>query len=128
MAAEIPPAATRACVVTWAPTTAARRRQRGFDHAELLAAEVAAALGSRAMNLLRRHPGIPQTGLTPGERRANRPRFTVAAPVDGSVLIVDDVVTTGTTLSTAGECIVRAGAASVIGVSAAATPLKHTPD
>ena len=55
--------------VTWVPTTSARRHERGFDHAELLARAVARLLARRAVRLLRRGPGGPQTGLAAAERR-----------------------------------------------------------
>jgi predicted amidophosphoribosyltransferase len=83
------------------PTTAARRRQRGFDHAGLLAGEVARLLGTPCRDLLRRLPGPPQTGLGAAERRAG-PRFSPAdRPPSGALLLVDDVVTTGATLTRA---------------------------
>ncbi|MDQ3946823.1 MAG: hypothetical protein M3357_17035, partial [Actinomycetota bacterium] len=48
-------------VVTWPPTTPARRRQRGFDPAEWLARRVARELSLPARGLLRRRPGPAQT-------------------------------------------------------------------
>ena len=48
--------------VTWAPTTAARRRARGFDQGELIARIVSRALGVRCGRFLARTPGLPQTG------------------------------------------------------------------
>ncbi|MDQ4133009.1 MAG: ComF family protein, partial [Actinomycetota bacterium] len=42
--------------VTWAPTTARRRRQRGFDHAQLLARAVARRMAVPCVALLRRRP------------------------------------------------------------------------
>ena len=128
MAAELPPSAVASCIITWAPTTDARRRQRGFDHAELLATQVAAALDRPAVRLLRRRAGAPQTGLTLAARRSNSPRFAPCGHVRSCVVVVDDVVTTGTTLAAAAAALLEAGASSVIGLVAAATPLKHAPD
>src|SRR5688500_14690893 len=48
-------------VVTWAPTSASRRRQRGFDQAELLARAVARRAGRPVARLLSRRPGPPQS-------------------------------------------------------------------
>ena len=56
-------------VVTWAPTGDARRRQRGFDQAELIARHLARQLGLPCRRLLTReeHSG-PQTGRSRSER------------------------------------------------------------
>jgi predicted amidophosphoribosyltransferase len=115
-------AAARAQAVTWAPTTPARRRQRGFDQAELLARAVAHRLDLPAVALLRRLPGPPQTGRTRAERRT-LPAFAPgprASP--GRVLLVDDVLTTGATLSAAGRALRRAGAEEVIALVAGRRP------
>jgi predicted amidophosphoribosyltransferase len=117
-------------VVSWPPTTAARRRERGFDHAELLARRVATRLRLPVRATLKRHDTTPQTGRTAADRRTG-PVFTAkraaarrqAAPV---VLLVDDVATTGATLSRAAQALLRGNAAkSVIAVTIARTPLKH---
>lgn len=103
-------------VVTWAPTTDQHRRQRGFDHAELLARRVAAELGVPCRSLLRRLPGPAQTGRHAAARRSDGPRFAVvtgAVPHGARVLVVDDVVTTGATLRAAVEAIAGAGGRAV---------------
>ena len=110
-------------VVTWAPTSPARRRRRGYDHAELVARQVAAQLGLPARRLLQRdrHCG-PQTGLGRAER-LHGPRFAVSPrAVSARVLVVDDVVTTGATLDGARNALKRAGAGRVIIAAVAATP------
>lgn len=111
-------------VVTWAPTTETHRRERGFDHAELLARAVASRLGVPHRRLLLRTPGAtPQTGLASAPRRGGPRRFdTRTAPRDARVLVVDDVATTGTTLRDAALSLRDAGAASVLAVTAARTP------
>ena len=107
-------------LVTWAPTTELRRRSRGFDHAELLARKVGSrARTCRAWSVLARLPGPPQTGRTLLERR-DGPQFLARRTVKGaSVLLVDDVVTTGATLSNAALALRSVGAAHVVGVAAA---------
>ena len=108
-------------VVTWAPTTPGRRRERGFDHAELLARAVARRLRRRCRGLLVRRPGPPQTGLDRAARLAG-PAFRVRGGVPPSVLLVDDVATTGATLTAAAGALRACGAQAVVAVTAARTP------
>lgn len=111
-------------LVTWAPTSAPRRRRRGFDQAELLARAVANELGLPARRMLHRAAtGAHQTGRSREERVSEPPRF-VARRVRGPlrVLVVDDVVTTGATLLAAQRALLRAGCLETSGVAAAATP------
>lgn len=109
-------------VVTWVPTTPARRRQRGFDQARLLAGAVARRLGRPCRPfLLRRGPA--QTGQPIARRRVG-PRFEVTAVPRGRVLVVDDVITSGATMAAAASALRRAGAAEVHAAAAARTALK----
>lgn len=125
--AAVLPVAERADVVTWAPTTPARRRERGFDQSELLARSVARRLGIRPRRLLARRPGHAQTGRGAAERRGDTTAFRPARRVcPPTVLLVDDVVTTGSTLSAAASSLRRIGARRVVGLTAAATPSPGT--
>lgn len=110
-------------VVTWAPTTPARRRDRGFDQAELLARAVARRIGVRPRRLLVRRGGVSQTGRGASERRNHGPTFDLTSrPARGWVLVIDDVTTTGSTLDAAATTLRSGGAAGVIGLVAAVTP------
>ena len=102
-------------VVTWAPTGLQRRRQRGFDQAELLARAVARRALLGCVPLLARLPGPPQVGRTAGERRRH-PGFRVTGSVPPAVLVVDDVATTGATLVAAARALRLAGALEVHGL------------
>jgi ComF family protein len=110
-------------VVTWAPTTADRRRARGFDHAELLARAVARHLGRPCRPMLIRRPGPPQTGLSLAQRRVG-PRLVavVTNRPPSHVLVVDDVVTSGATASCAADALRRVGVTRVDVLAAARTP------
>ena len=116
----------RVDVVTWIPTTRVRRRERGFDQAQLLARRVARELRVPCRTLLVRAHGPPQTGRSFAERRTGpllAPRRTLAVPA--RVLVVDDVITTGTTVTNAASALRANGARQVSVVAAARTPLKR---
>jgi ComF family protein len=109
-------------VVTWAPTSDRRQRQRGYDQSELLARAVASRLGLKCRRLLYRDRSAPQTGRN-REERLNGPMFR-ARPMrrPSRVLVIDDVVTTGSTLRAAGHALDLAGATEVCLLAVAATP------
>ncbi|HEX2381250.1 MAG TPA: phosphoribosyltransferase family protein [Acidimicrobiales bacterium] len=116
-------------LVTWIPTTAARRRERGFDQAQLLALGVARGLHRPCRPLLARAHGPPQTGRT-GVERLVGPALSVRPsarrhPPPRRVVLVDDVITTGSTFSVAARALRAAGVERIVAVAAARTPLKR---
>jgi ComF family protein len=114
----------RVDVVTWAPTSQRRRRERGFDQAELVARHVARQLGVPCRRLLERAgPDVgPQTGRD-RLARLHAPAFRAHPHVPRRrVLLVDDVVTTGATLREGAAVLQRAGAVAVVPAAFAATP------
>ncbi|MBR4291563.1 MAG: ComF family protein [Oscillospiraceae bacterium] len=106
-------------LLTWVPISRLRKFRRGYDQVELLAEAVAQELGMRAVSTLKkiRH-NRPQSAITgQAQRRANV--LGVYEVVSGQViagkriLLLDDIITTGTT---AGECarvLLTAGAKEV---------------
>jgi len=113
-------------VVTWVPTSGVRRRERGFDQAELLARAVARELHQPCRSLLLRRSGPPQTGRSLADRRIGPVLLPRGSRTRGGhVLLVDDVITTGTTVSAAARALRLAGARSISVVAAARTPLKR---
>lgn len=118
LAAALP---TRPEAVTWAPTSPSRRRRRGFDQAAALARATAQTLGLRAVALLDRPEEPSQTGRTAAER-ALGPSFRARPNLPGQILVIDDVLTTGATLSSAADALRLCGAREVLGLTAAWTP------
>ena len=108
-------------VVTWVPTTSARARHRGGDHAHRLAAALAVELSLPARRLLVRRPGPPQAGKGAVARGAG-PSLVATRASPSGVLVVDDVVTTGGSVAAAARVLRAAGARRVAVACAARTP------
>jgi len=109
-------------LISWAPTTARRKLERGHDHAEILARFVAKELKVQCRGVLRRLTDLPQTGRTRQQRLVG-PRF-VSRPLNNKcVVVIDDVVTTGTTLKRASQALYEGGAELVICAAVASTVL-----
>ena len=115
-------AARSADVVTWVPCSPTRRRERGFDPAELLARAVARRLRLRARRLLRRLDDLPQTARTREGRLAGPELAARRRLREGVVLVVDDVSTTGSTLRAAAAALRAGGAATVVAAVATVAP------
>lgn len=101
-----------------------RLKERGFNQSELIFREPFAELWiSMEPVLMRTRPTVPQFGLTAAERRENvQGGFKVAAGADLSgraVIIADDIMTTGATLSECARAVRGAGAAGIMGIVAA---------
>ncbi|MFO8080875.1 MAG: ComF family protein [Armatimonadota bacterium] len=100
-----------------------RRRWRGFDQAELLCAELARELDVPVWpdGLERVRHTLPQTDCSGPERRRNvRGAFVAPRPwrMEGrSLILVDDVFTTGATLDECAVVLKGAGAAAVYGLT-----------
>ena len=102
--------------ITWVPLARRRLAGRGYDQAEVLAAATARGMNLPAIPLLRRISATdPQARRSAAERRAAmRGVFeTLARRVPPSVLLIDDVLTTGATAAACAEALASAGARQV---------------
>jgi len=113
-------------IVTWVPVHPSRRRDRGFDQAEELARRLAARLGLPTNACLeRRERTQAQHTLGQTERAGNvagafQVRSDAQAVVeDRWLLLVDDILTTGVTLSACAAALLDAGALAVSAITVA---------
>lgn len=105
-------------LVVWVPLSRKRRRQRGYDQAELLARVLARELDKPALPALRKvRDTVEQSSLRAAGRARNVSGVYEAVEAEAiagkRVLLVDDIVTTGSTLSACAQALLDAGAGEV---------------
>ena len=107
-------------LITWVPLSRKRLRRRGYDQSRLLAEAVAEVLGTAAVGTLKklRHTAAQSQTGSAEKRRANiSGAYRVPDPAqvaDKRVLLIDDIVTTGSTLSECARTLGLAGAEQVV--------------
>lgn len=107
-------------LISWVPCSSLRRWNRGFDQAELLAKALAEELNQNAVRTLRKRKNNPKQShqRDAAARRANV--LGVYEPVHPEhyagkrILLVDDVLTTGATLSECGKVLRLAGSGDLV--------------
>ncbi len=114
-------------LVSWVPVSRKRRRERGYDQTELLCGRICERLQTNPVLLLRKSRHTPpQSGISDASGRAANVRGAfeaiASAEISGKrILLIDDIVTTGATLSECCRVLLTAGAESVV-CAALATP------
>ena len=110
-------------LVTWVPLHPKRKKRRGYDQAELLARRAAGLRGIPAAATLEkvRVTGVQSRQSTKADRRANVEGAYRALPgldlTGKRVVLADDVVTTGATLTQCAACLRGAGASAVVALT-----------
>lgn len=99
-------------VVTWVPASAGRRRSRGLDQGQVIAKRAALLVGSQERRMFRRARGEAQEGRGRAARLLG-PTLTARSRSPRSVLLIDDVATTGATLGAATSLLREVGAEEV---------------
>ena len=127
---ELAAALTGPVAVVPVPLHWRRRLGRGYNQAEEIARPLAAHLGWPLRRCLRRRRATPRQSALPRERRRSNPAGAFRCrrrPPERTVVLVDDVTTTGATLRAAAEALRRRGVERVIAMVAARTPRERTP-
>jgi ComF family protein len=107
------------------PLHRSRYRERGFNQSEVVAEEISKTTGVASLkNVLKRKKNTKdQTNLSPQQREENvRGAFVVTEPemVSGKrIILVDDVITTGATLSECARMLRQAGAERIVAMTIA---------
>lgn len=114
-------------VITWIPATPEKRRLRGYDQSRELARALSARTGVPAIGLLRRHRADSRQTGQARHARMRGPSLNPRRRSPPFVVLVDDVVTTGSSLRVGAEVLRAYGGLRIVGVVAAATPLVRTP-
>lgn len=116
--------------VTAVPTLPHRQIRRGYNQAELLGRALAKAAGVPYQNVLSRVRYAPSQTQRTGVSKASLPAgtFVPRQKVSGAWLLVDDVITSGTTFRLARKALLEAGAGQVYGACIAVKSSKALQD
>ena len=112
-------------IITWVPLSRRRLRKRGYDQARILAEETAKRLNLPCKLLLEKRVDTrAQSGIRDAEKRRQNAKgvYACCAPEacrGKRVLLIDDIVTTGATLSECALTLKKAGCAEVFAAAAA---------
>ena len=104
-------------MITWAPTTHARKTRRGYDQAELLARHFGAFVALPVRSLLRRTSQQSQSGLQREDRLVG-PQFVAKPRVKNrNIVVIDDVTTTGATFRAVAKALANVGCSQILCVA-----------
>lgn len=112
-------------IITWVPLSKKRLRKRGYDQAEIIAECLSEIIDVPCEKLLeKRVDNKPQSSTGSAEKRKANAAGVYSCPAPEkltgkTVLLVDDIVTTGSTMSECAKVLIASGCVSVFGAAAA---------
>lgn len=112
-------------IISWVPVSKRRLRERGYDQSELIARALADELGVPCVELLRKvKENKRQSSLSSKEERkrnvAGAYRCIAKEELIGKrILLVDDIITSGETISEAAKMLRRSGCTEIYAAAAA---------
>ncbi|MCL2080126.1 MAG: ComF family protein [Oscillospiraceae bacterium] len=107
-------------IVSWVPLSAKRKQKRGYDQAMLLAVGAALRLDEAAVETLQKSRNVGAQSELGDKTERNQNivgAYTASDPAtvkDKRVLLIDDIITTGSTLDECAKVLLDAGAAGVV--------------
>ncbi|MEG2000994.1 MAG: phosphoribosyltransferase family protein [Evtepia sp.] len=107
-------------LLSWVPVSPATLKKRGYDQARLLADEIASRLGQAAVGtLIKSRSNVPQSTLSDATSRRTNVIGVYSVADSGliagkRILLIDDVITTGSTLEEAAQTLLNSGAVEVM--------------
>lgn len=110
-------------LITWVPLSRKKYKIRGYSQAEMLAMSAALELDDVAAEILEKIKDTPAQSSLKGsaQRKANASGAYVVKDADmvrdKKILIIDDIITTGATLSECARILLNAGAKEVMGAA-----------
>lgn len=125
---RLPDLTNQSVVVVSVPTTRKHNRQRGFDHMRLVGKELAKLLDGFYQPILRRANQTSQRGLKRAQRLKNAQKsFKIDGELDRELtyLVVDDVWTTGATITTVVDLLKQHGAKKIVAAVICRQPEKR---
>jgi competence protein ComFC len=118
--------------LTWVPMRRAEKRERGYNQSKLLAEEFSKMSSLKSIDLLYKAANIPSQTTLPDERRpgnvkgAYKIREKTLKTFNGDpnkgIILIDDVLTTGSTLNECAKRLKEAGFKKVFGLVLAISP------
>lgn len=114
---DILPALPKDTILSYIPTATSRVRVRGYDQSRLITRELAKKRGLEVARLLVRHGQTRQTGATRSQRiKQAEKHYGLASGYNlkgKTIVLIDDISTTGATLEAAARVLKKAGAKQV---------------